>query len=203
MTSISSTVPRFDPRAQMDARISAAASAGTISSDDQTALSSALDTIDSSLGSDRASGGKPGDMKTKIDGMIDKQVESGALTDDQAAELKSFFAQGPDGDKQGGPQETDGTAPPQGAGGAHHAHGPHGPPPASDDESDDDDSTDSTTTDATTQISAAASRQLEAMTAFLEKLRSSAASGSSTYGSNAGTTSNGSSATGLVIDTNA
>jgi hypothetical protein len=192
MTSISSNVPRFDPRAQMDARISAAASAGTISTDDQDALSTALDTIDSTLASDRTSGGKPGDMKTKIDSMIDEQVKSGALTDDQAEELKGFFAQGPDGG-QGGPGGPGG---PQGAGGP-----PPGPPPSGDSDSDDDDSTDDTTVQ--TQISEAAARQLEAMTAFLEKLRSAASSGSSTYGSNAGTSSNGSSATGLVINTNA
>lgn len=188
MTSISSNVQRFDPRAQMDARISAAASAGSISSEDQDALSSALDTIDSSLSADRASGGKPGEMKTKIDSMIDAQVKSGALTDDQAEELKGFFAQGPDGG-QGGPGGPGG---PQAAG---------GPPPSNDSDSDDD-STDGTAS-AQTPISEAAARQLEAMTAFLQKLRDTAASGSGTYGSNAGTTSNGSSATGLVIDTNA
>lgn len=184
MTSISSMTPRPDPRAQMDARIAAAASAGTISSDDQNALSSALDTIDSSLASDRASGGKPGDMKDRINGLIDSQVESGALTDDQAEELKSFFAQGPDGGK-GGPGG------PQGAGGP-----PPGPPPSASGDSDGD----SDDTDTTTQISEAAARQLEAMTAFLQKLRDAAASGSATYGSNAGTSSNGSSATGWVID---
>lgn len=188
MTSISSITTRPDPRAQMDARISAAAAAGSISTDDQDALSSALDTIDSSLASDRTSGGKPGDMKTRIDSMIDAQVESGALTDDQAAELKGFFAQGPDGG-QGGP------------GGPHGAGGPPpGPPPSGSKESDDESSDDASVQ---TQISEAATRQLEAMTAFLEKLRSAAASGSSTYGSNSGTTSNGSSATGLVINTNA
>ncbi len=184
MTSISSLSQRPDPRAQMDARIAAAASAGTISSDDQNALSSALDTIDSSLSSDRAAGGKPGDMKDRINGLIDNQVESGALTDDQAEELKSFFAQGPDGG-QGGPGG------PQGAGGP-----PPGPPPSASGDSDED-SDDSNTT---TQISEAAARQLEAMTAFLQKLRDAAASGSATYGSNAGTSSSGSSATGWVID---
>ncbi|MBB4837454.1 hypothetical protein HNP52_000505 [Sphingomonas kyeonggiensis] len=185
MTSISSLSQRPDPRAQMDARIGAAASAGTISSDDQNALSSALDTIDTSLASDRASGGKPGDMKERINGLIDSQVESGALTDDQAEELKSFFAQGPDGG-QGGPGG------PQGAGGP-----PPGPPPSGTSDSDEDSTDD---TDTTTQISEAAARQLEAMTAFLQKLRDAAASGSATYGSNAGTSSNGSSATGWVID---
>lgn len=184
MTSISSMTQRPDPRAQMDARIAAAASAGAISSDDQNALSSTLDTIDTSLASDRTNGGKPGDMKDRINGLIDGQVESGALTDDQAEELKSFFAQGPDGG-QGGP------------GGPRGASGPPpGPPPSSSDDSDDDTSS----ADPTTQISEAAARQLEAMTAFLQKLRDAAASGSATYGNNAGTSSNGSSATGWVID---
>lgn len=185
MTSISSMTQRPDPRAQMDARIAAAASAGSISSDDQSALSSALDTIDSSLASDRASGGKPGDMKDRVNGLIDSQAESGALTDDQAEELKSFFAQGPGGG-QGGPGG------PQGVGGP-----PPGPPPSGAGASDDD-STDGTET--TTQISEAAARQLEAMTAFLQKLRDAATSGSATYGSDAGASSNGSSATGWVID---
>ncbi|NYT41182.1 hypothetical protein HZY97_10470 [Sphingomonas sp. R-74633] len=201
MTSISSMMPRPDPRAQMDARISAAASAGSISSDDQDALSSALDTIDSSLASGDTRGGKPGDMKDKIDGLIDKQVESGALTDDQAAELKSFFAQGPDaaGKQDGDTSGSDAAQPVQGSQGPHRAHGGHhAPPPANDADSTTDD-----TADTDTQISAAATRQLDAMTAFLEKLRSAAASNSATYGSNAGTTSNGSSATGLVINTNA
>lgn len=80
------------PRASMDARIAAAASAGTISTTDQSALSTALDGIDSSLKSD--AGGRGADMKTRIDGLIDGQVSSGTLTDDQAAELKGFFAQG-------------------------------------------------------------------------------------------------------------
>ncbi|MFS2109299.1 hypothetical protein ACCC88_06415 [Sphingomonas sp. Sphisp140] len=181
MTSISPLSQRMDPRAQMDARISAAASAGAISTDDQAALSGALDNIDSSLAADGTKGGKPGDMKAKIDGLIDGQVDSGALSEDQAAELRDFFAQGPVGGPGG----------PQGAGGP-----PPGPPPSNDDDSDDASST-------TTQISEAAARKLEAMSAFLQKLRDSAASGSSVYGSNAGTSSNGSSATGWVIDSKA
>jgi hypothetical protein len=55
----------------------------------------------------------------------------------------------------------------------------------------------------TRPISEAATRQLDAMSAFLDKLRNAAASGSITYGSNSGTSSNGSSATGWVIDTKA
>lgn len=197
MTSISSTTPWPDPRAQMDARISAAASAGSISTNDQDALSGALDTIDSSLSTSSA---KPADMKGKIDGLIDDQVKSGALTDDQAAELKGFFAQGPDGAQQGDAASgaSDGTQAVHGGHGAHHAHGHHAPPPANDTDSDTDD-----TAGTDPQISPAATRQLDAMTAFLQKLRDAAASASSTYGGNAGAAGKGSSATGLVIDTNA
>jgi hypothetical protein len=194
MTSISSMTPRPDPRAQMDARISAATSAGSISTGDQDALDSALDSIDSSLST---SGAKPGDMKDKVDGLIDDQVKSGALTDDQAAELKGFFAQGPDGGKQGGAASggSEGTQAVQGGHGPHHAHGHHAPPPANDTDTDTND-----TAGTDTQISAAATRQLDAMTAFLQKLRDTAASGNSTYGGNAGTSGTSSSATGLVID---
>jgi hypothetical protein len=92
----------------MDAQIASAVSAGTISAADQNALSSALDSIDSSLSSDQASGQKPtGGMKGRIDGLIDQQVKDGKLTDDQAKELKSFFAQGPHGQHR--PDGTGGT----------------------------------------------------------------------------------------------
>jgi hypothetical protein len=154
----------MNPRAQMDARISAAASAGTIGTDDQAALNGAPDSIDTSLAAESAG---PGDMKAKIGGLIDGQVDSGTLSEDQAAELRDFFAQGPAG----------------------------GPPPSNGDSAD--------SSSRTTQISEAAARKLDAMGAFLQKLRDSAASGSNVYGSNAGTSSNGSSATGWVIDSKA
>ena len=171
MTSISSTPQRMDPRARLAARIAAAASAGAISADDRDALRGALDTIDASLASaspasNRAGGDGPGDMKSRIDGLIDAQAKSGALTDGQAAELRSFFAQGPDS-------------------------GSGNPPPSASDHAGD---------EAGTPISEAAARQLDAMTAFLQKLRDAAASGASTYGGNARTNGKGGPATGRVID---
>jgi hypothetical protein len=170
----------------MDSRISAAVSAGSISSTDQDALETALDSIDSSLSADRSSGTKPsGDMKSKIDSLIDKQVQDGTLTDDQATELKSFFAQGPGG--SGGPH---------GAGGPG---GPGGPPPssASATSDDDDDDTTTNTADATT-------KQLDTLITFLEKLRESVSSGVYSDGSSSsGSSSSNSSNSGLLIDTTA
>lgn len=104
-------------------------SSGAISSGDQDALSSALDSIDSSLQgareSDRASGVRPSpdEMKSKVDDLIEAQVSSGALTSDQAEELKGVFqnafAGGPGG--AGGPPP--GGPPPGGAGGPGGASG--------------------------------------------------------------------------------
>ena len=159
------------PRTQMDQRISAAVSAGAISSTDQAALGTALDAIDSSLAAERASGSKPsGNMKSRIDGLIQQQVDSGTLSDEQASELQSFFAKGAEGSEGKGPG------------------GPGGPPPAGDQSSDDDAGEGS-------GVSDAASSKLAALEAFLERLRESEAS-TTGYGV-AGKTSN---ATGLVLD---
>ncbi|MET0307594.1 MAG: hypothetical protein ABW023_02705 [Sphingomonas sp.] len=194
------------PRARMDSRISAAASAGSISATDQTALSSALDTIDSGLSADRSGGAKPaGDMGSRIDGLIQKQVDSGSLTAAQASELQSFFAQGATASGQSGDAQgtSDATAsgPIQAAGGpggphgAHHAHGHHSRPP-----SDDDTDTDSDTATGGTTSTGSTGKQSDALTAFLEQLRDSVST-TTTYGATAST--NSSSATGLVLDTNA
>lgn len=93
------------PRDLLQNELTKEVSAGTISSADQNALSSALDSIDSSLQSQRNSGGgtghSPGDLKAKVDDLIAKQVSDGKLTSDQATELKNVFqnafAKGPGG----------------------------------------------------------------------------------------------------------
>jgi hypothetical protein len=100
------------PRDLLQNELTKEVSAGTISSGDQDALSSALDSIDSSLSSqrdaDRASGTRPspGDLKSKVDDLIASQVSDGKLTSDQATELKNVFqnafAKGPGGGP-GGP----------------------------------------------------------------------------------------------------
>lgn len=182
MTSISSsTMIHQSPRAMMDARISAATSAGTISQTDQTALESALDAIDSSLASDRAAGTKPsGDIKTRIDSLIQQQVDAGTLTDDQADELQSFFAEGPNG-----ASSMEGPRGPGGPG------GPPPPPPGCGDGTDSDDSTDAS--DVTAQ-------KLDTLIAFLTKLRESLSS--SLYGTES-MSSSSSDNTGLVVNATA
>lgn len=90
-------------------------SSGTISASDQSALSSALNDIDSSLQSDgtsdQSSGSGPDGIKSKIDDLIQQEVSSGKLTDQQATELqgvfKSAFSHGPGG--AGGPPPAGGT----------------------------------------------------------------------------------------------
>ena len=75
-------------------------SSGQISSTDETALSSALDDIDSAMKSGASSaasgsGGSPPSpeaMQSKINDLIQNEVSSGKLTSDQASELKDVFA---------------------------------------------------------------------------------------------------------------
>jgi hypothetical protein len=194
MTSISSIQSNlFLPRTNMDSRISAAVSAGTISSVDQTALESALNSIDSSMAATRTSGAKPsGDMKSRIDDLIGQQVTAGTLTDDQAKELKAFFAEGP---------KTAGDA--QAAGGPGAMGGPGGPPPPPPSDTDSDD-------DITTSTAEDTTKQIDALMAFLQTLRETVASGlygtgtsASTSNSANGSASGSNSSSGLLIDTNA
>ncbi len=95
-------------------------SSGAVASSDESALSSALDSIDASMSASRGTK-ESGDPKAKIDALIDAQVNAGSLTSDQAEELRgvfsSAFASGP-----------------HGAGGAGGP--PPGPPPGEDDDDD-------------------------------------------------------------------
>lgn len=201
MTTIGGTLslPQMQtPRARMDARIDAAVAAGSISTEDQTALDTALDAIDSSLAGSAGSQTSrlaPSEMKTRIDDLIDSQVTSGTLTDAQAEELRSFFAQGPANAQTTDVASADGAddtgiarlAGPGGPGGAR----PMGPPPpgaggdsATDSDSDEDEDSMTAT--------------LDSLIAFLEKLRESLSSDSG-YGT-AGTGTAGSANSGLVVD---
>ena len=123
------------PLQQLEAELQSEVSAGTVSSSDQSALSSALTSIDSSLSAGQSSsssqtstdgtgGSGPGDIKSKINSLIQAQVASGALTSDQATELQNLFSNtfgnGPGG--SGGPGGPGG---PQGSGGP-----PPGPLPS-------------------------------------------------------------------------
>jgi hypothetical protein len=194
MTTISamaSGMTRQSPLDHMKSVLSDEVSSGSIAESDESALSSALDSIDESLKSDAESSSSSStsssstktDMKSKIEGLIDDQVTSGTLTDDQASELKKLF--------------TD-TAPKQGAGAG-------APPPPPDDASSStstSSSSSSTTTTSdgtsTTDSTSTDDSTSSALADFLATLK--AQQGGSTYGSNGGLTSASSS---LVLDTEA
>src|SRR5512143_3588263 len=83
------------PLQQLEAELQSEVSAGTVSSSDQSALSSALTSIDSSLTANQSSsaqaagptgGSRPHHLRAKIDSLIQAQVSSGALTSSQATE---------------------------------------------------------------------------------------------------------------------
>lgn len=198
MTSIASstTTQAYRPpqphggRGRIDDKIQQGVSSGSISATDATALTSALDSIDTSLSSqasgsastaDSASGGTtragrpdPAAMKEKIDGLISDQVSAGSLTSEQADTLKSLFASGRERA--------------QGPGGPG---GPGGPPPkgsASDTASDGSSS-------GSDDANAAASRLLSD---FLSQLQSNL-SGGSGYGAT-GTSRATQTGTSLVMD---
>ena len=99
MTSISAagTNPYQSPLQKLQDELQSEVNSGAVSSSDQDALSSALSDIDSSLqagrASDQASGTRPvpGDLKSKIDDLMNGEVSSGKLTSDQATERQGVF----------------------------------------------------------------------------------------------------------------
>ncbi|MFB9262145.1 hypothetical protein ACFFWD_02975 [Bradyrhizobium erythrophlei] len=183
-TSAASANTYQSPLQRLQDELLSEVSAGTISSSDQDALSSALTDIDSALqasrASDEASGTRPSHdaLKSKIDDLINTEVSSGKLTSDQATELqgvfKAAFAHGPGG-----------------AGGHHGAGGPPpGPPP--DQSSASSDSNDSSSTNSISDV----------LQQFLQSLQQSRAQSSSTgYSATGGNSSGGSSSfSALLID---
>ena len=125
MTTISavSASTHQSPLQRLEQELQSEVSAGTISSSDQSALSSALTDNDTALrqsrASDQSSGTRPSpdEMQSKIDDLISNEVSSGKLTSDQATELKGVFkaafADGP-GRAGGSPQglpPSDGSSP--------------------------------------------------------------------------------------------
>ncbi|WP_019906582.1 hypothetical protein [Methylobacterium sp. 77] len=192
MTSVSSTQtsalfqaqrpppPKGNPVAQA---IASEVSTGSISATDGTALSSALDSIDSSLksGSSSSSGSTstrldPSQIQDKIGGLIDDQVSSGSLTSDQAETLKSLF---------------EANAP--GKGGTSGPGGPGGPPPGPPPSGDDGTSTSSSSTDSSTSVS-------DLLDSFMKSLQASQTSASGYAAS--GTTASSASASALLFDFN-
>lgn len=167
MTTISSASSQgygVSPLDRLKQELAAEISSGSVSASDSDALSSALDSIDSSLQQSRPSAGStppsPGDLQDKVSSLIDQQVTSGALTSDQASELKQVFAntftgQGPGG--AGGP--------------------PPGPPPSATD-SDSDSASDGSTSDTQTSIA-------DLINNFLKQLQQNQTSG---YDASAGST---------------
>jgi hypothetical protein len=113
------------PRDRLLSELQSQISSGEISATNETALTTALDSIDSTLRSEgaaaRESGSRPPsptDMSDKISSLIDEQVAAGKLTSEQAEELKGVFEQA----MQGGPV---------GAGGPPPGGPPPGGPPPS------------------------------------------------------------------------
>ena len=191
MTSISAaSINSFhqSPLQRLQDELQSEVKSGAISSSDQDALAAALTDIDTAIqagrASDEASGTRPspGDLKSKIDDLINGEVSSGKLTSDQATELqgifKAAFAHGPGG--------AGGHGGPRGAGGP-----PPGPPP-----SDDASSTDSS------GISSGTSSINDILQQFLQELQKSlSASSSGSYGSTGGSSTSGNgSFTALLID---
>ena len=185
------------PLQQLEAELQSEVSAGTVSSSDQSALSSALTSINSSLTADQSSqtagspdgtgGNGPGDIKSKINSLIQAQVASGALTSNQATELQNLFSNtfgnGPDGSGGAG-----GPGGPQGFGGP-----PPGPPPSGGSSSssasavaqllDSSSSTDASSSDSSSTDSTSLSNILQD---FLKQLQD--AQSSLSYGANGATT---------------
>lgn len=123
MTSISAIgapYQRLTPSEMLQTQLTSEIAAGTINATDQSALSAALDNIDSALSSERANatrGAKPpspDEMKAKIESLIAGEVSDGKLTSAQADELKALFANTFSGRGRGGPEGPGG---PGGAGG--------------------------------------------------------------------------------------
>lgn len=181
-------------RAMMNARINSALSSGQISSTDESAFATALDSIDSSLSSSSGSSSTTtGSVGDRISSLIDNQVTSGTLTTDQASELKSLFHPG------GGRHRSEGTGTQDDMtiGGMMPPPGGPGAPPAatssSSDTSSDSSSSDSSGTTSATTTASSTDDQLTQLIDLLEKLRGSLTSSATTYGGN--TTS------GLVLNT--
>ncbi len=87
----------MSPADRMQYALQAAVQAGTVNASDQTALSSALNNIDTSLQSTAASSNTtnldPGSIQDQVNSLINGQVSNGTLTPDQGNELQQVFAQ--------------------------------------------------------------------------------------------------------------
>jgi hypothetical protein len=187
MSSISATSNSnyLTPQQLLQAELQQEVNSGAISSSDQSALSSALNDINSSLqggSSDAAVGNassagdaSPADIQSKINSLIANEVSSGKLTQQQATELQGVFQNAFAGGNSGatgssGVQGLTALSAPGGAGGpgagrVHHGHGGHGGASA---------------TDASNSGSSATGSADQILQQFLQSLQSSTSS-TSTY----------------------
>jgi hypothetical protein len=187
MTSISSVgFQHQSPLATLQNALTSEVSSGTISSSDQSALSSALTDINSALQSDASSSPpSPSDMESKIDGLIAQEVQNGKLTSDQATELQNIFSNAFKG----------------GHGGAGGPGGPGGPPPggpggasdsqsqsASSDSDSSSSSGSSSTNSSSSSDSSSSNSTINLLQDFLKLLRDSTTI-TANYGANGQTTS--------------
>ncbi len=85
MTSVSSTGWGSSIQSLLQNQVAS----GTIPTADQSALSSAISDIGTSL---RSGASTTGSMQDRVSGLIDREVSGGKLTGDQATELKGLFA---------------------------------------------------------------------------------------------------------------
>ena len=125
MTSIAATgagsAGYLSPLDRLQNELQSEVTSGAISSTDQSALSTALEDIDQSLRADRANGGQASgppsldQIKSKIDDLINGEVQKGTLTSAQATELQNVFANTFAQGGRGGP----------GGAGGHHGHHHH------------------------------------------------------------------------------
>jgi hypothetical protein len=198
MTSIAATgtgaAGYLSPLDRLQNELQSEVSSGAISSTDQSALSTALDDIDQSLKADRSSGSQasgppsPDQIKSKINDLINGEVQNGTLTSAQATELQNVFA---NAFAKGGP----------GGAGGHHGH-------HHDSDSGSTGSSDSSSSAATTLLSAIGSNSSDGTSSstdsttsliqqFLQSLQDSLQQGT---GYSANGNSAGSSTNALVID---
>lgn len=183
----------FSPLKMLQTELASEVKSGTISSADQSALSSALDDIDQAMQSSKPTAGSkppsPDEMKSKIDDLIADEVSEGKLTSAQADELKGVFAKA----FQGGPGGPGGAGgpPPGGAGGAGGSKSNEETDPA---DSNGDgtvsaieqaayDATNKTSSDSTSSSDSDVTKLLQS---FLDSLKQSQ-SKNSTYGDNGST----------------
>ena len=168
-----STMRAMSPEDRVEQELQSLVDAGEISTDDQEALSTALDSISSEMRSSAptADSTPPSkeEIQEKIESLIASQVEAGTLTEEQADELSDLF-------EEVAQAQPGGAGPMGGPGGAGGP--PPGPPPSSGaEEEDDSESSIWSQTDTTSDTSAS-----DLLASFLEQLQEQNATGYSAQG---------------------